>query len=52
MKHVVGKVVIHGSEELARFVATLVKEGVVFEATPQQNDVGVTSYVVEFNGGF
>lgn len=51
MNNVVGKVVIYGSEELAKFVAGLVKEGIVFEATPQQNNVGVTSYIVEFNGG-
>lgn len=52
MKSVVGKVIIHGSEELAKFVATLVREGIIFEATPQQNEIGVVSYIVEFNGGF
>ena len=51
MKHVIGKVVIHGAEELAKFIAGLVIEGIVFNAFPQQNDVGVTSYIVEFNGG-
>ena len=52
MDRVVGKVIIHGTEELAKFIATLVREGIIFNAFPQQNDVGVTSYIVEFNGGF
>jgi len=52
MANVVGKVVIHGVENLATFIATLVREGIVFNAFPQTNDVGITSYVVEFNGGY
>ena len=44
--------IIHGTEELAKFVAELVKQGVVFEAHPQQNDVNVISYIVKFNGGY
>lgn len=46
------KVIIHGTEELAKFVAQLVREGVTFTSSPQVNDVGVTSYLVEFTGGF
>jgi len=52
MANINHKITIHGSEELGKFVAELVKEGIVFEATPKQNDAGVTSYLVECNGGF
>jgi hypothetical protein len=45
------KAIIHGTEELAKFVAQLVREGICFSVIPQQNDYGVTSYVVEFSGG-
>ena len=46
------EVIIHGSKELAEFVAELVRQGVTFSARPNQNDVNVVSYTVTFNGGF
>jgi hypothetical protein len=46
------KVTIHGTEELAIFIAGLAKEGVTFEALPQQNDLGVIAYIVELTGGY
>ena len=46
------KVTIHGSEELAKFVAQLIKEGVSFDAKPLLNGVNIVSYLVEFNGGY
>ena len=46
------EVIIHGTQELAVFVAELVKQGIVFNAYPQQNEVNVVSYLVKFSGGF
>ena len=46
------EVIIHGTEELAKFVAELVRQGLTFKSRPQQNDVGVTSYIVTLTGGF
>ena len=46
------KITIHGTEELAKFIAGLIKEGIIFEANPIQNEVGVTSYLVECNGNY
>jgi len=40
-------IIIHGTEELAILVPRLIEEGVRFKAYPQQNDAGVTSYIVE-----
>ena len=43
---------IHGTEELAKFVAELIRQGVNFKAIPIQNNVNVVSYLVEFDGGY
>jgi len=45
-------VIIHGTVELAKFTAQLVKEEVDFNVKPQLNDVGVVSYTVTFTGGY
>jgi hypothetical protein len=52
MNKIIGKVIIHGTEELAKFIAALVREGIIFDSYPQShNDMDITSYIVEFNGG-
>ena len=45
-------VIIHGTVELAKFTAQLVKEEVDFNVKPQLNDVGVVSYTVTFTGRY
>ena len=41
------KIIIHGTEELAKFLSELLTLGRKFKATPLQNGYNVTSYSVE-----
>lgn len=43
------EVIIHGTEELAKFVAGLVREGLTFKAYPNHDG---DSYTVKLTGGF
>ena len=46
------KVTVHGIENLAIFVAEMVKRGIQFEAHPDPNDVGIDRYEIELTGGY